>query len=709
MKGFFKGVALALLTIVGTVSFPTVNSSKKVKASEGETGSDSSKETITIVAASDFQNMENQEAGKEEVEAILENMKKDLPEDGIDAFFFCGDYDAYTFYDYDATVKGMNLLKEAVSDLTPAQTVLLKGNHDAEVPGLSKSGNNDPDSGEYGVFVIHESDYQWMGKETETTKQTAQNLIDYLNEKIEEKYEEPIFILSHLALAYSMRTYNDGDGKDANYLFDAINAAGEKGLNIVYMYGHDHSNGWDDYLGGPAVYLPKGDEILIAQNSQTTFARRTLNFTYMNAGFVGYFVSPNIPNDEGDEYGLNKLTMSKFEIADGEITVTRYTKDGTYNMKNAGVRNEDKNETEYDPVPTVYPSPAKISLTKVVDVMPVDNLIPKKTDVNVEKYVQVTDVSQIRSGKEYLLVHSASQTAVLPQVVTRENAGTSLVGLDLGALENYYDDVIVGLQRDAHWTVESADEGFYFKNGNKYLSVKNEADKGITVALGNAKSLFALERLNDGTFIFSSGGYVLKYNQDCNIAYGYSSGASAFALYEYVEGVYTVNFIDYDGTLISTGRYAYDSYVKIPNTTPSRADEGNKSYTFSGWNKDVEIKVTKNATYIAQYKEGEAKPSQAKIDAFNGAVASVDACESMQEKHAAIFAAIKLYDGLNAPEKAAVEGTYQTLAQKIDAYNSKVDIITQECIFAVSNPTATAYLASYGSYIYESIVKGVAA
>ena len=49
------------------------------------------------------------------------------------------------------------------------------------------------------------------------------NFLKYFNSKITEDFSKPIFVLSHLALNYSMRTYNDGDGQYAKYIFDVIN------------------------------------------------------------------------------------------------------------------------------------------------------------------------------------------------------------------------------------------------------------------------------------------------------------------------------------------------------------------------------------------------------------------------------------------------------------------------------------------------------
>ena len=63
---------------------------------------------------------------------------------------------------------------------------------------------------------------------------SQEELEEYLNDKIKESYTKPIFVLSHLALNYSMRTFFDGDGQYAKYIFDVLNEAGKNGLNIVY-------------------------------------------------------------------------------------------------------------------------------------------------------------------------------------------------------------------------------------------------------------------------------------------------------------------------------------------------------------------------------------------------------------------------------------------------------------------------------------------
>ena len=321
---------------------------------------------IRIVACSDFQGESGHLKSEENMLEILYCIEQDGI-DEFDAFFCCGDYD----YEYVDSMNGIESLKNCMSYYVKEENMIfVQGNHDELVPGedgLSPSGNNDPSSEEYGVFVIHEDDYMWYNSDEAVIKNTAYNLQEYLNDKIDKGYTKPIFILSHLALNYSMRTFNDGDGQYAKYIFDVINEAGSKGLNIIYLFGHNHSNGWDDYLGGASIYLKKGDNILIANNSKENFNEYKLNFTYMNAGYVGYYRNVNS--------GANiSLTMTVFDIYDGNVDVYRYGKDGKHDLKSMGISNSYKGEDAYEANLTIYPSPQKIILnnninTGIIDII----------------------------------------------------------------------------------------------------------------------------------------------------------------------------------------------------------------------------------------------------------------------------------------------------------------------------------------------------
>lgn len=314
----------------------------------------------TVIAASDFQlDDNNHELGGNQVLNILNKIKE--THSTAQGFLFCGDYDR----GWDDSATGKSVLSNKVLDvyenagLATNAMIWVQGNHDPTElvtnGTLSSSGAHDADK--YGVYVINEKDYMWYNNNEATVKTTAENLKTYLDAKVEAKYTKPIFVVSHLPLHYNMRTKIDGDGQYANYIFDVLNDAGAQGLNIIFMFGHNHSNGWDDYLGGAAIYLAKGDSINIAQASKDRFAVEKLNFTYMNAGYVGYYNGHN----DGTE---TDLTMSVFQITEDTVTVYRYTGSGVHDLKSKGVTNAYKNEAGYSPDTNVYTAPQTIKLNK---------------------------------------------------------------------------------------------------------------------------------------------------------------------------------------------------------------------------------------------------------------------------------------------------------------------------------------------------------
>lgn len=374
----------------------------------------------TVIAGSDFQNPNGNEAGAQTVTSILTKMQN-ADYTKADGFLFCGDYDYSTVNNQTRTEAGITALKKAVtgtySTLADDRMVLVEGNHDAAAAsGLATSGAHDAEK--YGVYVINEDDYMWNNSDEATIKKTAEALGDYLDEKVTAGYGKPIFVVSHLPLHYSMRTYNDGDGMYANYIFDELNKAGADGLNIIFLYGHDHSNGWDDYLGGSSVYLAKGNQINIAQGSKTAFNVETLNFTYMNAGFTGYYENKNGADDT--------LTMTVFSITDDAVTVERYDANRKHNLKSAGVTNSYKNESGYDPNTAVYASPQTVALGSVTP-------SATKTDGNVS--VTARGLTGLTAAKNTVTVDTSKYSAyasydITPEGYTQGNTATVTITLD---------------------------------------------------------------------------------------------------------------------------------------------------------------------------------------------------------------------------------------------------------------------------------------
>jgi len=317
-----------------------------------------SSEKTVLVAGSDFQ-AQTDARGAATVREILNQIKKDGYEN-IDGFLFCGDYTTRLNNRRGESESGISALKNALFParlgIEPHELVLIQGNHDpVGTAGLAPSGDNDPAHRRYGVFVINEDDYMWyqgdrptngnpkISDDEDTVRRAAENLDSYLNQKYKQKFSAPIFICSHLPLHYSMRTYHHGDARYAKHLLDVINRHAENGLNIFFLYGHNHSNGWDNYLGGGRVFLPPGEKIPICvpENSKRCKIRE-IAFTYMNAGYTGY-VSTTDPNDGADR----TLSLSLFEIdADGNVTAKRYSPQGKCPLKAPGVPNTKNNNEE---------------------------------------------------------------------------------------------------------------------------------------------------------------------------------------------------------------------------------------------------------------------------------------------------------------------------------------------------------------------------
>ena len=282
------------------------------------------KETPTIViAGSDYQNSGS--APKTNVENILAQIKEDYS--AAHGFLFGGDY-SQIINNSSSTTSGIKELKGVVQGVydTGMEEVYVQGNHDASVNDLTATGDHDTD--DYGVFSINEDDFSSGGN---VSSNMLTDLENYLDRKVSEKYKKPVFVTTHLPLHATSR----GDNTGASEIFTLLNEAGESGLNIIFLFGHNHSGSYDDYLGGGAIYLPKGSSITVAGGSTNT-----LNFTYMNYGYVGY------SNSVAD----NGLTMTAFEIYGDEVIIKRYDANGLHNLKSRGVATSGytANTDEYD-------------------------------------------------------------------------------------------------------------------------------------------------------------------------------------------------------------------------------------------------------------------------------------------------------------------------------------------------------------------------
>lgn len=565
----------------------------------------SSTSAATVIAFSDYQ-YENSDiygiggTGNTGGSILLNRILTASGVTSADGLLCCGDYDYDLNRSASDTAAGIASIKGVMNGVVAEEAMIFgQGNHDPASTdgGTAESGNNDPASGAYGVFLINERDYMWnsTGMNEQKVKETAEALRRYLNSKIAVGYRAPIFVMSHLPLHYSMRTNNDGDKQYANYIFDVLNEAGQYGLNIIYLYGHDHSNGWDDYLGGSKVYLAKGDSINIAQKSRTNYSTETLNFTYMNPGFMGYYENHNSASGTVNTYyDIADLTMTKFDISGADVTVTRYNVNGATDLKKAGVLNYYKSEQNkgYSADTRVVASSQTVTLTAVSDrEHEIDAVVPVAVSSGAgggtECYEAISSYTQLEAGSTYLIVatrNNAYYAAATQYTSDSSFSSARLEGVSVAASNGLSEGSLI---TD---TSGSASGGGtlnltyceWLFNGNTFVPASGE-NQGKYIRIPNDNSASITFSTTPGTYTitdtFKEQGY-LNLRSNCEYS-SYTSGTSLTYFKKTVssgagETQPTTGFTEYSPR--TSGQYVADGKYLIAGA----AGNGNGCYLTSG-------------------------------------------------------------------------------------------------------------------------------
>lgn len=504
MKKRFLQFASAMLAVVMIVSILPLG----VFAEGLSAALSAAEEPIVVVAGSDFQSPNGHGQSSANVSAILTAIRQKYS--SAYGLLFAGDYD----YGYNTSEQGKDTLAQTVEGggLGIEDYVFTQGNHDADelvTSGvLSPGGNNDTDH--YGVFVVNEKDYMWHNDDEATVAATAAALEDYLKDKAAEGYEKPIFVVSHLPLHYSMRTYREGDAMYADKLFRVLNSYSKgSGLNIIYLYGHDHSHGWDDYLGGSSVFLRPGNVLLVADGSKTEYSRHTLGFTYMNAGFTGYYEDMGSGAD-------TTLTMTTFAIYGDRVEIDRFDANGSHALKAKGYYGADYGldeveSTMYDPSARVYEHTEVISLTGGNHVH-APEYGPETVD---HGWIQISEssktiwraASRLTNGKRYLIVDN--YTAGTHRALAKNSISADLTYGDVTVIADNHDgNYIEDALEQEIWTYsgnkfynDSYDETRYYLRGNSYGSLRTTTNQNNTYTTWKSDNSYGLyaTRNNGGT------------------------------------------------------------------------------------------------------------------------------------------------------------------------------------------------------------------
>ena len=423
-----------------------------------------------------------------------------------------GDYDAG---DVNPSASHLTAVDNTISavypDIADENRIMIQGNHET-YGNLSPSSNSlldatgAHDTEYYGVYAINYEDFD----------SASSGLQSYLEGKT--GYTKPIFVMSHQPLHVTSR----GDNTKAVNLFNVLNSYGD--LNIIFLFGHNHSGGYDAYLGNGSIYLKKGDNITVAGGSTST-----LNFTYMNYGYVGYV------NGSAD----TTLTMTAFEITDTEVAVKRYDTSGLHNLKAAGA------------TVSGYNTDANIYGTAVIDL----------SDGTSTTYDLSADSGSNDSGSNVGTTGGSGSGSYTYELVTSIEAG-----------EKY---VIVG-----------NDNPVALMDNNGSFGSQTVTISGTTLTSDVALTEWTISGTDNGTII-SDAGNQLGYN---NSAWGLVTGGTVefditansgnFKM-QMQRGYNDYNFY-YDGT-DWTDKSTSDHYVRLYKLTGSGSGGGTVTPSGGGW------------------------------------------------------------------------------------------------------------------------------
>ncbi len=285
----------------------------------------------TVFTASDFQyNSSDTSPNTAHFVSMVGQLKADGVTETPDGIIFGGDYTSSS----ESPTTTIPVVSQTVNSLYPGydtenDIIYVQGNHDSANSLLSTTGLHEFEH--YYVYVINEDDYSANQSSASAAKyQTlAANLRTTLEGIRDSSDTRPVFIATHIPLHHSSRS-SYGDTYYAKYLFDVVNELATT-LDIIFLFGHNHSSTYDDYIGGAVNYLAKGEKIRIADYNQaagaSAYTEETLNFTYMNYGYVGHSSNSNTSTS------TSTLTMCVFEFCDDRLEISRYSETGLYSTE----------------------------------------------------------------------------------------------------------------------------------------------------------------------------------------------------------------------------------------------------------------------------------------------------------------------------------------------------------------------------------------
>ena len=287
----------------------------------------------TVISASDFQSSDITVNYLQILQQMVAAGYTETP----DAILCGGDYNGRTGTATDVQ-KVFDDTRTVYPGMTDDKFVIVQGNHDNAHELLTPSGFHEFQ--DFVVYSINEDDFK-TGQSGRSgydavVQERAEDIRANLSNMVATGDTRPVFVITHIPFHHTSRS-SYGDNLYSKYIVDVLNEMGQY-LDIISLFGHNHSGSYDDYIGGSVNYIARGETMRVpipdtAQKGATGYTEETLNFTYMNCGYVGY------SSNTSSGTSTNVLTAGLFELCPTTIELSRYSTSGLYTTETINLIN----------------------------------------------------------------------------------------------------------------------------------------------------------------------------------------------------------------------------------------------------------------------------------------------------------------------------------------------------------------------------------
>lgn len=451
-----------------------------------------------IITASDFQGGTEAYAN---FTAMLGNIKGDgygMPE----AFLFGGDYGDSSGVDTTASFSSLIAsVQGAYPDATLNNAIMVQGNHDGTGTELATKGLHTFTN--FHVFSFNEDDFK-TGQAGRTNydvevQSLANEFRGAMTPLIQNGDRRPVFVITHLPLHHSSRS-SYGDNIYSKYMVDALNEMGQQ-LDIVFMFGHNHSSNYDDYIGGSVNFIPKGETMRVpipdvASQGANGYNDEVINFTYMNCGYVGY--SGNTTTGGS----TNVLTAGVIEICPTQLVLTRYSKEGIFRTNTITRINPQTTEpyVSFDAPASVVQGDSIIAYGKVGNI---ENPTYTWSSSNTNR------ISVVPNGKDALLQFKSKGKANITLTVTGDNGVTRSHTIEINVTQGGTPNPVVHLLQGLD-DLDGQTLSFYETNPGYSFSLtgyyEGFGNKGASVTASWTSTNQNVATVNNGTITITGSG-----------------------------------------------------------------------------------------------------------------------------------------------------------------------------------------------------------